>query len=148
MPLPLYVIAFAAGVVLIVQVGVNTTLRTALDAPVLAALLSFLVGSVALVVFLLLSRTAWPARAQWAAIPWWAWFGGILGAFYVVSTIIAGPRLGAAALLALIVLGQLLTSLLVDHFGWLGFPQHPVTALRLLGALLLFGGMLLIVHRG
>jgi len=142
------VIAFAAGVVLIVQVGVNTTLRTALDAPVLAALLSFLVGSVALVVFLLLSRTAWPARAQWAAIPWWAWFGGILGAFYVVSTIIAGPRLGAAALLALIVLGQLVTSLLVDHFGWLGFPQHPVTALRLLGALLLFGGMLLIVHRG
>jgi transporter family-2 protein len=60
----------------------------------------------------------------------------------------AGPRLGAAALLALIVLGQLVTALLVDHFGWLGFPQQPMTALRLLGALLLFGGMLLIVHRG
>ena len=148
MPHVLYVLAFTAGVVLIVQVGVNTTLRSALDAPVLAALLSFLVGSVALVVFLLLSRASWPARAQWLATPWWAWFGGILGAFYVVSTIIAGPRLGAAALLALIVLGQLVTSLLVDHFGWLGFPQHPVSALRLLGALLLFGGMLLIVHRG
>jgi transporter family-2 protein len=141
------VLAFAAGVVLIVQVGVNTTLRNALGAPVLAALLSFLVGSVALVAFLLLSRASWPARAQWLAIPWWAWLGGILGAFYVVTTIIAGPRIGAAALLALIVLGQLVTSLLVDHFGWLGFPQHPVTALRLLGALLLFGGMLLIVHR-
>ena len=143
----LYLIAFAAGVVLIVQVGVNTTLRSALGAPVLAALLSFLVGSVALAAFLVLTRATWPARAQWVAIPWWAWFGGILGAFYVVSTIIAGPRLGAAALLALIVLGQLVTSLLVDHFGWLGFPQHPVTPLRLFGALLLFGGMLLIVHR-
>lgn len=147
MPLALYLLAFAAGVVLIVQVGVNTTLRSALGEPVVAALISFLVGSVALVGFLLLSRTSWPARAQWVEIPWWAWFGGILGAFYVVSTIIVGPRLGAAALLALIVLGQLVTSLLVDHFGWLGFPQHPVTALRLLGALLLFGGMLLIVHR-
>lgn len=147
MPLVLYLLAFAAGVVLIVQVGVNTTLRSALGEPVVAALISFLVGSVALVGFLLLSRTSWPARAQWTQIPWWAWFGGILGAFYVVSTIIVGPRLGAAALLALIVLGQLATSLLVDHFGWLGFPQHPVTALRLLGALLLFGGMLLIVHR-
>lgn len=147
MPLALYLLAFAAGVVLIVQVGVNTTLRSALGEPVVAALISFLVGSVALVGFLLLSRTSWPARAQWVEIPWWAWFGGILGAFYVVSTIVVGPRLGAAALLALIVLGQLVTSLLVDHFGWLGFPQHPVTALRLLGALLLFGGMLLIVHR-
>ena len=147
MPLALYLLAFAAGVVLIVQVGVNTTLRGALGAPVVTALISFLIGSVALAAFLLLSRTTWPARAQWAATPWWAWFGGILGAFYVVSTIMAGPRLGAAALLALIVLGQLVTSLLVDHFGWLGFPQHSVTALRLLGALLLFGGMLLIVHR-
>lgn len=147
MPIALYAIAFAAGVVLIVQVGINTTLRNSLGAPVIATLVSFLVGSVALVVFLGLTRTTWPARAQWLAIPWWAWFGGILGAFYVVSTIIAGPRLGAAALLALIVLGQLVTSLLVDHFGWLGFPQHPVTGLRLLGALLLFGGVLLIVHR-
>jgi len=147
MPLALYLLAFAAGVVLIVQVGVNTTLRSALGAPVMAALVSFLVGSVALAAFLLLARTPWPAREQWAAIPWWAWFGGLLGAFYVVSTIIAGPRLGAAALLALIVLGQLVTSLLVDHFGWLGFPQHAVTAVRLLGALLLFGGVLLIVHR-
>jgi transporter family-2 protein len=146
-PLALYVLAFAAGVVLIVQVGVNTTLRSALGAPVMAALVSFLVGSVALVVFLLLSRSPWPAREQWVAIPWWAWFGGLLGAFYVVSTIIAGPRIGAAALLALIVLGQLVTSLLVDQFGWLGFPQHSMTPLRLLGALLLFGGVLLIVHR-
>ena len=81
-------------------------------------------------------------------VPGWAWLGGVLGAFYVVSTIIAGPRLGAAALLALVVLGQLATSLLVDHFGWLGFPQHPLTPLRLFGALLLFGGVLLIVHRG
>jgi transporter family-2 protein len=145
-PLALYVLAFFAGVVLIVQVGVNTTLRNALGAPVMAALVSFLVGSVALVVFLLVTRAPWPAREQWAAIPWWAWFGGLLGAFYVVSTIIAGPRIGAAALLALIVLGQLVTSLLVDQFGWLGFPQHSMTALRLLGALLLFSGVLLIVH--
>jgi bacterial/archaeal transporter family-2 protein len=147
MPVGLYLLAFAAGVVLIVQVGVNTTLRDALGAPAVAALVSFLIGSIALVAFILLSRTTWPPREQWGATPWWAWFGGILGAFYVVSTIIAGPRLGAAALLALIVLGQLATSLLVDHFGWLGFPQHSITPLRLLGALLLFGGMLLIVHR-
>jgi transporter family-2 protein len=148
MPIVLALVAFAAGVVLIVQVGVNTTLRNALGAPVVAALVSFLIGSAGLTVFLVVTRTPWPVRAQWTAVPWWAWFGGLLGAYYVVSTIVAGQRLGAATLLALIVLGQLITSLLVDHFGWLGFPQHSVTPLRLLGALLLFGGVLLIVHRG
>ena len=144
----LYLLALSAGVVLIVQVGLNSALRDALGSTVMAALMSFGVGSAALLAFLLLARTPWPGRAQLLAVPGWAWLGGVLGAFYVVSTIIAGPRLGAAALLALVVLGQLATSLLVDHFGWLGFPQHPLTPLRLLGALLLFGGMLLIVHRG
>ena len=70
----------------------------------------------------------------------------VLGAFYVASSVIVGPRLGAATLLALVVLGQLGTSLLVDHFGWLGFPHHPLTVVRVLGAALLFGGVLLITR--
>ncbi len=139
-------LAFAAGVVLVVQVGVNATLRSGLGSPVAAALASFLVGSVALALLLLANGT-WPGRGQLLAGPAWAWAGGVLGAFYVVSTIVLGPRLGAAALLALVILGQLLTSLLVDHYGWLGFPEHAMTPTRLVGALLLFGGVLLIVHR-
>jgi bacterial/archaeal transporter family-2 protein len=147
MQILLCALALAAGVLLIVQVGVNATLRSALGSPVTAALMSFVVGTAALAVLLLFVRP-WPGRTQLVAAPWWAWLGGLLGAFYVVATIIVGPRLGAAALLALIVLGQLVTSLLVDHFGWLGFPHHAVTPLRLLGAALLFGGVLLMVQRG
>jgi transporter family-2 protein len=146
MQLLLAVLAFAAGVVLVVQVGVNATLRNGLGSPATAAFMSFLVGSVALAALVSLER-AWPARAQFAAVPQWAWAGGFLGAFYVVCTIVVGPRLGAAALLALVILGQLTTSLLVDHFGWLGFPQHPLTLTRLLGVALLFAGAMLIVHR-
>jgi bacterial/archaeal transporter family-2 protein len=147
MPAPLAALAFLAGVVLITQVGVNSTLRASLGSPVVAALLSFIVGSVALLAFILLTRAPWPGRAQLLAAPAWSWLGGVLGAFYVVSTVIAGPRLGAAAFLALVVLGQLMTSLLLDHFGWLGFTQHSLTPLRVVGALLLFGGVLLIIHR-
>jgi transporter family-2 protein len=139
-------LALAAGVVLVVQVGVNAMLRSGLGSPVAAALMSFLVGSAALAALLLVIR-GWPGRAQLLAVPGWGWSGGVLGAFYVVCTIIVGPKLGAAALLALVIFGQLVTSLLVDHFGWLGFPQHPLTLMRLLGATLLFGGVLLIVHR-
>jgi bacterial/archaeal transporter family-2 protein len=139
-------LAFAAGVVLVVQVGVNATLRTGLGSPVAAALVSFLVGSVALAALLVVTR-GWPVRGALAAGPAWAWAGGVLGAFYVVSTIVVGPRLGAAALLSLVILGQLLCSLLVDHYGWLGFPEHPLSLTRLIGAVLLFAGALLIVHR-
>jgi transporter family-2 protein len=142
----LYALSFAAGVVLIVQIGVNATLRNALGSPVIAALASFIFGSVAIAGFVLLSRTPWPERAQLAAAPAWAWLGGLLGAYYVIWTVMAGPRLGAATLLALVILGQLVTSLLADHFGWLGFPLHPISVARLAGAALLFAGVLLITR--
>lgn len=146
MPSLLYALAFTAGVTLIIQVGVNTALRNALGSPVIAGLVSFVVGSAAIAVYVLLTRTPWPARAQLMGVPLWAWSGGALGAFYVISTVVTGPRLGAATLLALVVLGQLATALAVDHFGWLGFPQHPLTLMRLAGAALLFGGVLLITR--
>jgi transporter family-2 protein len=146
MPSLLYALAFTAGVTLIIQVGVNTALRNALGSPVIAGLVSFLVGSAAIAAFVLITRTPWPARAQLLGVPLWAWSGGALGAFYVISTVVAGPRLGAATLLALVVLGQLATALAVDHFGWLGFPQHSLTLVRLAGAALLFGGVLLITR--
>ena len=79
-------------------------------------------------------------------MPSWAWFGGMVGAFYVATTVIVGPRLGSATLLALVVLGQLSASLVIDHFGWIGFPEHPISTVRILGAIMLFGGVLLIVR--
>ncbi|HEX4389724.1 MAG TPA: DMT family transporter [Steroidobacteraceae bacterium] len=141
-----YLLAFGAGLVLVLQVGMNSTLRGVLDSPLAAALISFLVGTLALALYMLVTRTPWPARAQLADVPGWAWYGGVLGAFYVATSVIVGPRLGAATLLSLIVLGQLLTSLLVDHFGWIGFPVHPLSLVRLAGAGLLFAGVLLITR--
>jgi transporter family-2 protein len=142
----LYLLGLGVGVGLVVQVGMNSTLRALLGSPIVAAFISFLVGSLALGAYLVLMRTPLPLRAQFAAVPAWAWLGGVLGAFYVASSVIVGPRLGAATLLALVVLGQLMTSLLVDHFGWLGFAQHPLTLMRAGGALLLFAGVLLITR--
>lgn len=141
-----YLLGLGVGIGLVVQVGMNSTLRATLGSALVAALISFLVGSGALAAFIALTRTPLPVRAQFAAVPAWAWLGGILGAFYVASSVIVGPKLGAATLLALVVLGQLGTSLLVDHFGWLGFAQHPLTLVRLAGAALLFAGVLLITR--
>ena len=82
-----------------------------------------------------------------AAVPAWAWLGGLLGATYVAATTVLGPRLGAAAFLALTLAGQMLAALLVDHYGVIGFPESPLTPARLVGAVLLVLGVLLIMRR-
>lgn len=142
----LHALALVAGFGLTVQVGMNAALQRALGTPTLATLVNFLVGTAALVVYVLLERAGPPGRAALSAAPLWAWFGGIVGAFYVVAATVVGPRLGAGMLLALTVLGQLLAALIVDHFGWLGFPPQPLTFARLAGAALLFAGVLLIAR--
>jgi transporter family-2 protein len=143
----LYALALGAGIALTIQVGVNAVARGFLgNDAVIAAFASFAVGAIALAGYLLLTRAQWPGRGSVGTIPLWVWSGGLLGAFYVITSTIVGPRLGAAAFLALVVLGQLCSSLLVDHFGWLGFPQHSITLVRLAGVLALLVGVALIAR--
>ena len=139
-----YLLGLVAGLGLTVQVGMNAQLRKVLDSHWSAALVSFLVGTVALVALMVISRTAPPTRDTLAAVPLWAWFGGLFGAFYVAISTIVAVELGATSLLFLALAGQLLMALIVDHFGWLGLPQHPITWVRLLGVALLGGGVWLI----
>lgn len=143
----LALIAALTGAGLTIQVGMNAAVRTALGSPLLAALVNFLVGLVALVALALASGARWPSTASLSSVPAWAWLAGLIGVNYIVATTVLGPRLGAAALIALTVLGQMLAALLVDQYGVLGFPQSDVTPLRLLGAALLVIGVLLIVRR-
>jgi transporter family-2 protein len=140
---------FAAltGAGLTIQIGMNGAVRAALGSPLLAALASFLIGSVALATLTLASGVRWPSAENLAGVPAWAWLAGLLGVNYIVATTILGPRLGAAALIALTVLGQMLAALIVDHYGVLGFPQATITPSRLFGAALLLVGVLLIVRR-
>jgi transporter family-2 protein len=146
MQMALYALAFVAGLLLTVQVGLNAVLRNSFGSPGLAALANFLVGTVGLLAYVLITRAQWPSRTVLSGAPAWAWFGGLLGAFYVASSVVVGLRLGAAALLALTVFGQLAASLVVDNYGWLGFPQHPLTLARVAGAFLLLVGVILIVR--
>ncbi|HSY07456.1 MAG TPA: DMT family transporter [Steroidobacteraceae bacterium] len=141
-----YVVTFLAGVLLTVQVGLNSTLGRAVGNVRFAILMNFLVGSVGLLIYFAAAGGGLPSRSGLAAAPAWAWFGGLLGACYVAVATLVGPRIGAAALLALTVLGQLLASLLVDQFGWLGFPLQPISLTKLAGAALLLGGVGLIVR--
>jgi len=141
-----HVIAALVGAGLTVQVGMNATVRLAIGSPVLAAIVNFVIGLAALAVVAVASGARWTPGSA-AAVPAWAWLGGLLGAAYVAATMVVGPRLGAAALLALTLTGQMVAGLLVDHYGVIGFPQSPLTPARLIGAALLVAGVLLIMRR-
>src|SRR5215210_9231266 len=128
------VFALLAGAMLPIQFGINAQLAGWVGGPVRAAFVSFVVGALALLVAVLLTARGWPDRAGDA--PWWVWTGGLLGAFYVLGSIVTAPKLGAATLVAMILAGQAIASLLVDHFGWVGFEEQPISLLRILGVLL------------
>jgi len=89
-------------------------------------------------------KTSMPAGESVSRALWWIWTGGIIGAIFVVSTIILAPRLGAAAMVAWIVAGQMIASLVLDHFGLIGYPIHPIGGVRVLGIGMLLGGVILI----
>jgi transporter family-2 protein len=141
-----YILGITAGFGLTVQVGMNSQLRKVLQNANTAALISFLVGTAGLVTLLLVTRTTMPSRDTLAAVPMWAWFGGLMGAFYVAISTVVAASVGTTALLGLTLLGQLATALVVDHYGWLGLAQHPITLTRLAGVVLLGAGVWLVTR--
>ncbi len=146
MNLWLILVAIVVGAGLTFQVGMNGTLGATTGSSIWASVVNFLVGLAALVAVGLASGSR-IAPGVVGQVPAWAWFGGLLGAAYVASVTFLGPRLGAVALLALVLLGQMAAALVVDHYGIVGFPRHAVTPARLLGVVLVAAGALLVVRR-
>jgi transporter family-2 protein len=136
--------AMLIGVVLPVQAGVNGRLGATLGDPLATALVSFVIGTIGLLIAVLGLRIPIAIVQAWTTSPWWLWTGGLLGAIYIAVAVVLAPRLGAATLVAAVVAGQMAASVVLDHFGWVGFPEHPVNALRLIGAALVILGVILV----
>ncbi|WP_124728093.1 DMT family transporter [Staphylospora marina] len=139
----LILFALIAGIVLPFQFSVNAQLRNAVGSPLSASAISFLTGTMVLVLAVVLTRQ--PVRLTPALqAPSWIWTGGLLGAFYVFATVILIPKLGAGTTVALVLTGQVIASLFIDHFGLLQVPVHSLTPGRLVGALLIIAGVILV----
>lgn len=137
-------LAVVIGMLLPLQALINAALGRQTFGPVFAALVSFAVGTLVLVGWWALSRPAFDV-AMLAKVPWWAWTGGLIGAVYVASATLLIPRMGAAPLICLVVFGQLIGSLVLDHFGVL-HARQPVDVSRIVGTLLVVVGALLVVR--
>ncbi|MCE1204482.1 MAG: DMT family transporter [Holophagaceae bacterium] len=145
MVLLLLLMAFVIGLVIPVQSAVNNSLRQALGSgSPLAALVSFAVGTVVLALACLATGQPFHTLTGLPRIAWWEWLGGVLGAFFVFGSTLLAPRIGMAAMISLIVAGQVVSSLLFDRFGLLGLPVRDVSWVRVAGAALLLLGAVLV----
>lgn len=138
------ILAIVAGMMMPTQAAINNKLAANVGNPILAAFVSFFIGTIAL--FLYILATGIPlgnlAEAKNASLV--AWTGGILGAFYVASSVLLVPRLGVALTFSLIIAGQMLITLVIDHFGLLGIATKEISLPRLLGVTLIIIGVVLI----
>ena len=131
------------GMLTALQGPTNAMLARPFNSPVNAAFVSFAVGTMVLLVAILALRI----RPDWAGVqglPWYAWLGGVYGACFVVAAAWGVPRLGVAMTITLMVGGQLLLSLILDHFGALGVPRQPLNIGRVAGVGLVLAGVLLV----
>ena len=138
------VVAVVIGTLLPLQALINARLGAQTQGPLYASFVSFLVGTCLLGALLLVTRTPWSPGQPLLSLPPWIWLGGAIGALFVFAATLLVPRLGAASMICLVVLGQVVASLLLDHFGVLG-AQRPVDAMRVLGAALVIVGAALVV---
>lgn len=138
------ILTLVAGCLMPVQPAVNAVVALGLNSPYLAAFFSFLTGTLALGLLCLALPLSWPDGRLLSGLPGWVWTAGPMGAFFVTMTILAIPRLGAMSVMALLVAGQMLMSMVLDHNGWLGIPAQPVSLARILGAVMLLAGVVLI----
>lgn len=141
------VLAFLCGVVLVTQPGFNSTLSDNVGGALNAATISLCVSAVAILILRLFFAPGFSFVTAVEKTPYWGWFGGFLGVFFVATSMYVAPRIGATALVSIILCGQMVAALAYDRFGILGYGETPITATRALGIILIIAGTSLVLLR-
>lgn len=140
--------AFLAGVVLPFQATSNGAVGKALGHPLWGALVSLTVSAMVILPLLWLLKVPAPRIGTALQGPWWMWIGGVLGAIYVGSAAAFAPKLGAGGFIVLVVAGQMIAAVIVDHFGLMNLTPRPINLARVAGVLLILAGALFIQFGG
>jgi len=137
------ILALLSGAVLPIQAGLNARLGTAAQNPVYASAISFVVGTVALIAYILVTRQTISLTGI-KELPFYIWLGGLLGAFYVTAIVLLFPKLGPGLTFGLVVAGQMIVSVLLDHYNILVAQQTPISYMKVLGIVLVVAGVVII----
>lgn len=137
-----YLLAVCAGLGITLQTTLNSQLAKGVGGDsVAAALFSFTAGAVCLGVFSLMRGGIVASLAAIPAQPWWSLLGGLLGAGALLSYVVLAPKIGLSALLGLAIAGQIVSSLVIDHFGLMGASERPVSLVKLAGSMVMLAGL-------
>ena len=146
MTLLILLIAIAAGAANPFQSGTNAELNKQLGAPLWTAILVYASGLIGVLLLQLLFRQSLPASSRVAAIPAWAWAGGIISILPTLAGLTFAQRLGAGIFTGVSVTAALVCSILLDHFALAGFRQHPASPARIAGGALMIVGLWIITR--
>jgi transporter family-2 protein len=136
-----------AGSLLPLQVGANSVLAKDLNSPVTATVISMCVSLLAGIFLFFVTSESLPVSSALESIPLWAYMGGMASILFLYTSIISGPKIGAAGFFAVLIFGQYSVSLILDHFGVLGLPVHPATIFRVFGVFCILAGAILIIKK-
>jgi len=140
-------LAFSIGCFIPFQGIITSNLAQKIQHPFGAAFINFLGGVILFSVAISLSSVAIPSFRKVTAIPWYLFTGGIIGSAFIFGAVFALPKIGASTFFGQIVLGQLLMTLIVDHYGVFGLPIHKIDSMRIVGIPLLISGSFLILKK-
>lgn len=134
------------GIILPMQTAINSRLRTVVDSAFISSMISFTVGTIFLIFdSFITAGSLTVSKNVIVHQPWWIWIGGLLGVIYLTGNIILFPYLGSVQTVIIPVLGQIIMSMLIDNYGWFASPTHSLTVTRVIGAILVFVGVLFAV---
>jgi transporter family-2 protein len=145
--LPIFLaIAFLVGCMLPWQPVVNARLGMELASPLWAGFVSFLGGALLLGFLALLQGQHLEKLTKLSTAPWWSMTGGFLGAIFVIASLMLIPRIGATSLGVAFICGQLLTAVIMDHFGLAGLSVRPIDSMRFVGIVLVLIGVFMVIR--
>lgn len=137
----------AGGALIAAQAPINARLRLILTSPVGSGLISFVIGTMILVAAVAVAGDAGAVSGNLGGGPWWAYLGGAFGAFFVVATLLAAPRVGVTTTFVAVIAGQVAAATLIDRFGWLGQRSIPFSTERVAALALLLVALILLLRR-
>jgi transporter family-2 protein len=137
----IYLAAIAAGIANPIQTGASAQLRKSVNNPVFAAAYVYFGGLLIVLLIQLIVRQGWPVANKFMSVPWWAWSAGLLSVAATMSGIMLAQKLGSGVFTGISVTAAIVTSIALDHFGWIGFKQHPASWPRMLGGGLMIAGL-------
>ena len=137
----LYVVAVGAGMSNPFQSGTNAELNKQLGSPVWAGLIVYATGLGGLLLAQMVLRQVLPGAERVHAVSWWAWAGGLISIASTMAGLTLAQRMGSGTFTGITVTAAVVSSVVLDHMGWIGFKQHAASPARLGGCALMVAGV-------